>query len=103
MKFNRISACKTFQHVGAPDNLDIVPAGSRSLIAAISVKLPLVLAGQLTTTSGAGVQETVTEGDLFFWPSGHNVRVDQDAEIIMFSPQDQHSAVISHMLDKVSG
>ncbi len=62
-----------------------------------------VLAGQLTTTSGAGVQETVTEGDLFFWPSGHNVRVDQDAEIIMFSPQDQHSAVISHMLDKVSG
>ncbi|MCX6434205.1 MAG: cupin domain-containing protein [Actinobacteria bacterium] len=62
-----------------------------------------VLVGQLTTTSGAGVEETVNEGDLFFWPSGHNVRVDQDAEIIMFSPQDQHSAVIRHMLDKVSG
>jgi hypothetical protein len=62
-----------------------------------------VLVGQLTTTSGDGVVETVSEGDLFYWPAGHNVRVDRDAEVVMFSPQDQHSAVIHHMLDKVSG
>ena len=62
-----------------------------------------VLVGQLTTTSGEGVQETVDAGDLFYWPAGHNVHVDADAEVIMFSPQDQHSAVIHHMLDKVSG
>ena len=62
-----------------------------------------VLVGVLTTTDERGVEETVREGDLFFWPAGHNVRVDEDAEIVMFSPQDEHSAVIQHMLDKVSG
>ena len=62
-----------------------------------------VLVGTLTTTDAAGVEETVREGDLFYWPAGHNVRVDEDAEIVMFSPQDEHSAVIQHMLDKVSG
>lgn len=62
-----------------------------------------VLGGALTTTDASGAQETVREGDLFFWPAGHNVRVDADAEIVMFSPQDEHSAVIEHMLDKVSG
>lgn len=62
-----------------------------------------VLVGTITTTDGVGVQETVREGDLFYWPAGHNVHVDEDAEIIMFSPQDEHSAVIQHMLDKVSG
>jgi hypothetical protein len=62
-----------------------------------------VLTGELTTTDADGRQETVREGDLFYWPAGHNVRVDQDAELIMFSPQDEHSAVIRHMLDKVGG
>ncbi|MEI6363071.1 MAG: cupin domain-containing protein [Actinomycetes bacterium] len=62
-----------------------------------------VLVGALTTTDEAGAEETVREGDLFFWPAGHNVRVDEDAEIVMFSPQDAHTAVIQHMLDKVSG
>ena len=61
-----------------------------------------VLVGVLTTTDASGAEETVRAGDLFFWPAGHNVRVVDDAEIVMFSPQDAHSAVIQHMLDKVS-
>lgn len=60
-----------------------------------------VLAGEITTTDGDGTTETVQEGDLFYWPAGHNVRVDTDAEIVMFSPQEEHMAVIDHMLDKV--
>ena len=62
-----------------------------------------VLRGQLTTTDANGAQETVTADDLFYWPPGHNVRVDADAEIVMFSPQREHSQVISHMIDKVRG
>jgi hypothetical protein len=61
-----------------------------------------VLSGQLTTTAPSGTSETVAAGDLFYWPAGHNVRVDSDAEIVMFSPQDEHTAVINHMLDKVN-
>jgi len=60
-----------------------------------------VLQGRITTTSADGAQETVQANDLFYWPPGHNVRVDADAEIIMFSPQHEHSAVINHMIAKV--
>jgi hypothetical protein len=62
-----------------------------------------VLRGQLTTTDAEGVRETVNANDLFYWPPGHNVKVDADAEIIMFSPQHEHSLVINHMLQKVKG
>jgi hypothetical protein len=61
-----------------------------------------VLTGAITTTDGSGAEEHVTASDLFYWPPGHNVRVDVDAEIIMFSPQDDHSAVINHMIEKVN-
>ncbi|MBA2539639.1 MAG: cupin domain-containing protein [Deltaproteobacteria bacterium] len=62
-----------------------------------------VLKGVITTTDAAGTQETVTASDLFHWPAGHNVRVTEDAEIIMFSPQQQHTHVIDHMREKVRG
>ena len=62
-----------------------------------------VLAGRLTTTDAGSVRETVEAGDLFYWPPGHNVRVEADAEIVMFSPQREHSHVIEHMIEKVGG
>ena len=60
-----------------------------------------VLRGRLTTTDASGVQETVSANDLFYWPPGHNVRVDADAEIVMFSPQHEHTHVINHMKEMV--
>jgi hypothetical protein len=62
-----------------------------------------VLRGQLTTTDAKGAQETVHAQDLFYWPPGHNVKVDADAEIVMFSPQHEHSHVINHMKAKLAG
>ncbi|HKJ34720.1 MAG TPA: hypothetical protein VKA34_23045 [Balneolales bacterium] len=59
-----------------------------------------LLSGQLITTDAEGVQETVNEKDLFYWPPGHNIKVIKDAEIIMFSPQHEHSHVINHMIEK---
>jgi hypothetical protein len=60
-----------------------------------------VLKGQITTTNDIGAKETVTANDLFYWPPGHNVKVDADAEIVMFSPQHEHSHVINHMIEMV--
>lgn len=60
-----------------------------------------VVRGQLTTTDASGARETVKANDLFYWPPGHNVKVDADAEIVMFSPQREHSHVITHMIDKI--
>jgi len=62
-----------------------------------------VLNGWITTTGGTGRHETVRKDDLFYWPPGHNVRVDEDAEIVMFSPQHLHSQVIDHMIEKIKG
>jgi len=62
-----------------------------------------VLSGSITTTDAAGARETVRKNDLFYWPPGHNVKVDEDAEIVMFSPQDAHTHVITHMIGKLKG
>ncbi len=60
-----------------------------------------VLSGRITTTDADGRQETVQTHDLFYWPPGHNVKVDADAEIVMFSPEREHTQVINHMLEKL--
>lgn len=60
-----------------------------------------VLSGQITTTDKSGRRETVKTNDLFYWPPGHNVKVDADAEFIMFSPEREHKLVVNHMLKKV--
>ena len=60
-----------------------------------------VLRGRITTTAESGEQETVKQNDLFYWPPGHNVKVDEDAEVVMFSPQHEHTHVINHMKEKV--
>jgi len=57
-----------------------------------------VLEGVITTTDALGQRETVRSNDPFYWPPGHNVRVEEDASIIMFSPEHEHSHVIDHMI-----
>jgi ethanolamine utilization protein EutQ (cupin superfamily) len=61
-----------------------------------------VISGRLTTTDANGIEETAEAGELFFWPAGHNVKVNADAEIIMFSPQKEHTHVIDHMIEMVN-
>lgn len=62
-----------------------------------------LLQGALTVTYANGDSEAVHGGDLFYWPPGHTVKVGQDAEVILFSPQHEHSKVIDHMLGKMAG
>ena len=56
---------------------------------------------QLTTTDANGTQETVKANDLFYWLPGHNVKANEDVEIVLFGPQQEHRHVINHMIDKV--
>jgi hypothetical protein len=62
-----------------------------------------VLEGEITVTYKDGAEETVSAGDLFFWPPGHTVKVGKDAEVIMFSPQAEHCQVVSHIQSKLAG
>lgn len=60
-----------------------------------------VLAGDVVVTYRDGGTERCTSGDLYYWPPGHSVRVEQDAELVMFSPQAEHTAVMDHILTKL--
>lgn len=60
-----------------------------------------ILSGQITTTDVNGTRETVKTNDLFYWPPGHNLKVEQDTDFILFSPQHEHIAVIDHMREKL--
>lgn len=62
-----------------------------------------LLQGELTVTYADGAEELIKGGDLFYWPPGHTVRVGEDAEVILFSPQAEHNKVIDHMRGKMAG
>jgi len=61
-----------------------------------------LIEGEVTVTYTNGTSEVVKGGDLFYWPPGHTVRVGQDAEIILFSPQHEHGKVLDHLLAQLS-
>ena len=62
-----------------------------------------LISGEVAVTYTNGSDDTCVGNDLFFWPAGHSVRVVQDAEVILFSPQVEHVAVMDHMLAKMAG
>jgi hypothetical protein len=62
-----------------------------------------LISGEVVVTYTDGTEETCSGSDLFFWPSGHSVRVLADADVILFSPLAEHTHVIDHMLARMAG
>lgn len=62
-----------------------------------------LMEGEVTVTYRDGEQETVSEGDLFYWPPGHTLKVGKDAELILFSPQVEHCKVLDHLHSQLGG
>jgi uncharacterized protein (TIGR03086 family) len=58
-----------------------------------------MLSGELVVSFVDGSEATCRGGEIFYWAPGHSVRVVDDAEIILFSPEAEHVAVLDHMLD----
>ncbi len=61
-----------------------------------------VIEGDLLVSYTDGSSDRCLTGDVFFWPAGHSVRVERDAELILFSPEVEHTAVMDHMLGKLA-
>jgi hypothetical protein len=57
--------------------------------------------GRLTVIYTDGSEEIVAGGDLFYWPPGHSVRVSEDADIVLFSPQHEHGRVFDHINEQL--
>ena len=62
-----------------------------------------LLSGEVVVTYTNGKVDTCKGDDLFYWPPGHTVRVVSDAEVILFSPQREHTRVMDHMLNAMKG
>jgi len=62
-----------------------------------------ILEGKLTVSFSDGHNESAVTSDLFYWPPGHTVKAEADTEMVLFSPQHEHSQVIDHILEKVGG
>jgi hypothetical protein len=62
-----------------------------------------MISGDVVVSYTDGTEDRCVGGDLFYWPPGHSVRVVADAEVILFSPQVEHGAVMDHMLARMAG
>lgn len=60
-----------------------------------------LISGEVVITYRDSDTEQISGGDVFFWPAGHSVAVQEDAEIVLFSPQVAHGRVINHLHDQL--
>lgn len=56
-----------------------------------------MISGDVVVSYTEGEDERCSTGDFFYWPPGHSVRVEDDAELVMFSPQIEHAPVLDHI------
>jgi hypothetical protein len=61
-----------------------------------------VLKGSIHVRYAGGREETVRAGDVYYWPPGHTVRVDEDYEAVEFSPSGPMGEVIDHLNAKLA-
>lgn len=62
-----------------------------------------MISGEVVVSFVDGSESTCVGGEIFYWPPGHSVRVNADAEIVLFSPQHEHVMVMDHMLNRMAG
>ncbi len=55
-----------------------------------------VIAGTIVVDYADGTTDRCVAGDVVHWPAGHTVRADDDAEFVLFSPQD-YTPVLDHV------
>ncbi len=85
----RITSAPLLQ--GLPDNLCQCPHWGT------------VVKGSIHVTYADGTEETVKAGEVYYWPPGHTVRVDEDYEAIEFSPSGQMGELMNHLEAKLKG
>ena len=60
------------------------------------------LSGAIHLRYADGREEVSRAGELFYWPSGHTVRVEEDTTFVEFSPKRELKEVYDHIGRKVA-
>ena len=61
-----------------------------------------VLKGSIHVRYADGTEEIVRAGEVYYWPPGHTVWVDEDYEAIEFSPSGAMGELIEHLKSKMN-
>ena len=64
---------------------------------------PFVDVDDIADVAVAALTEPVHAGEVYYWPPGHTVRVDEDYEAIEFSPSGQMGELMNHLEAKLKG
>ncbi len=59
-----------------------------------------ILRGALHCRYSDGTEETLRPGEIWYAPPGHTVWVEEDTELVEFSPEDAYQEVIDHISSK---
>jgi mannose-6-phosphate isomerase-like protein (cupin superfamily) len=60
-----------------------------------------VIEGAIRVSYEDGTEETVGAGDIYYWPAGHTIVVEEAVRMVEFSPSDQMSQVLAHVVGKL--
>lgn len=60
-----------------------------------------VMEGRIRVLFEDGTEEFVNGGEVYYWPSGHTILVEEDVRMVEFSPHDEMSEVLSHVVGKL--
>jgi hypothetical protein len=61
-----------------------------------------VVKGSVHVKYRDGHEETVRAGEVYHWPPGHTIRVDEDYEAVEFSPSEPMNQVLGHLAKKLN-
>lgn len=61
-----------------------------------------VTEGKILIKYDNGQEETVSAGEVFYWPAGHTAIVQEDVKLIDFSPTKEFHEVINHVGKKMA-
>ncbi|EED32251.1 hypothetical protein NOR53_3178 [gamma proteobacterium NOR5-3] len=61
-----------------------------------------MMTGQVKVTYSDGRTETVCGGEMYYWPPGHTILLEEDSQYVEFSPKEQMADVLAHVVSKMS-
>jgi mannose-6-phosphate isomerase-like protein (cupin superfamily) len=60
-----------------------------------------VIEGRIRVNYEDGTEEFVGAGEVYYWPAGHTIVVEEAVRMVEFSPHDQMSQVLAHVVGKL--
>jgi uncharacterized cupin superfamily protein len=61
-----------------------------------------MLKGAIHVSYADGTEEVCKAGEMFYWPAGHTVRVEEDTSFVEISPKHELKKIYDHIGEKAA-